>query len=48
MSEEEMKKLKLENKELKKAIQEEKEKPSRFQYFALGFSIATLIYILLR
>ena len=44
----EKEKLKLENRELKKVIQEEKEKPSRFQYFALGFSIATLISILLR
>ena len=40
-------KLKMENRELKKVIQEEKEKPSRFQYFVLGFSIATLIYQLL-
>lgn len=45
---EETEKLKLENKELKKVIREEKEKPSRFQYFALGFSMATLISILLR
>lgn len=45
---EEIDKLKTENRELKKVIQEEKEKPSRFQYFALGFSMATLISILLR
>lgn len=44
---EEAERLKIENQELKKVIQEEKAKPSRFQYFVLGFSIATLIAQLL-